>query len=112
MRQGELFDIDIEVGQPDSAPPFDGETYDPDRDGQRLGRQLAAVSNLMADGQWRTLSEIAEAVRGESGRASEASCSARLRDLRKPKFGAHTVDRRNAGDGLWEYRVVVPGATQ
>jgi hypothetical protein len=78
---------------------FDGETYDKDRDGDRLRAQLAAVRNLMANGSWFTLAQIA-AFTGHP----EASVSARLRDLRKPKFGGWTVERRYAGDGVWEYR--------
>jgi hypothetical protein len=82
---------------------FDGETYDPELDKARLGVQVRAVRALMLDGEWRTLAEIAGLVH-----APEASVSARLRDLRKPRFGAMTVERRRRGEGqrgLWEYRV-------
>lgn len=79
---------------------FDGETYEEGRDGKRLSRQLLAVRSLMADGEWRTLGEIAARVG-----CSEASASARLRDLRKTKFGAMTVDRSSRGRGLFAYRV-------
>jgi hypothetical protein len=81
--------------------PFDGETYEPARDHVRLARQLAGVRALMADGRWRTLPEIARHVEG-----SEAALSARLRDLRKRKFGGRTVERRYLAGGLFEYRVV------
>jgi len=37
----------------------------------------------------------------------EASVSARLRDLRKEKFGGHVVERRAVKRGLFEYRVIV-----
>jgi hypothetical protein len=80
---------------------FDGKTYDPVRDGHRLRMQLNRVWMLMMDGQWRTLEEIALACRG-----SEAAVSARLRDFRKTKFGAHTVERRYLSNGLWQYRVI------
>ena len=83
---------------------FDGDTFDQQHDGKRLGTLLESVRRLMADSEWRTLSEI----RKKIGRGSEASLSARLRDLRKPKFGGLTVERRRRGDpslGLWEYRV-------
>lgn len=82
-------------------PHFDGETYDPERDHDRLGMQLRAVCEFMLDGRWRTLGEISLALR----RYPEASISARLRDLRKPRFGGWTVERRYAGGGIWEYRV-------
>lgn len=69
-------------------------------DGERLGRQLVAVRDCMADGQWRTLREISQATG-----APEASASARLRELR---HDGHTVERRRRGDpraGIWEYWV-------
>ena len=85
-----------------TQPPlfdFDGRTYDPGRDRERLSGMLARVATTMADGQWHTLRELATATGG-----SEAAVSARLRDLRKPRFGGHTVDRQHVGNGLWEYR--------
>lgn len=82
---------------------FDGSTYNFMRDGERLSSQLVRVRSLMADGNWRTLAEIAE---GSS--ASEAAASARLRDLRKGRFGGFRVDRRYLERGLWQYRVLPP----
>lgn len=86
-----------------TAPTFDGETFDAARDGDRLRCQLHAVRTLMADGRWRTLATIA----AECGYPENSipGISARLRDLRKPKFGAFTVERRYLHDGLWQYRV-------
>lgn len=81
----------------------DGETFDRDADGRRLNAQTQRVFDLMRDGTWRTLAEIAKAT-GDP----EASISARLRDLRKEKFGGHAVERRRRGEvkrGLWEYRL-------
>lgn len=69
-------------------------------DHSRLGEQFRRVRDLMADGAWRTLAQISEAVG-----APEASVSARLRDLRKPEHGSRTVERRSRGRGLYEYRV-------
>jgi hypothetical protein len=83
---------------------FDGETFDSVLDTVRLSRQAQLVFDLMRDGQWRTLSEITNAI----GCGSEAGVSARLRDFRKPKFGAFVVDRRRRGDGengLFEYQL-------
>jgi len=85
---------------------FDGETYNPALDYDRLKKQLGRVFNLMADGKWRTLGEIAAALADP-----EASVSARLRDLRKPKFGNYKVPRRRRGSvkaGLWEYCLLSP----
>lgn len=81
-------------------PAFDGATYDAERDHVRLKGQLGRVYNLMKDGRWRLLCEI-NLWAGDS----EASVSARLRDLRKPKFGSHTVERRHVEGGLWQYRL-------
>lgn len=80
---------------------FDGETFDLDRDGERLTGQLDRVRNLMRDGRWRTLAEIAARVDG-----SETAVSARLRDLRKPRFGSYTVEREYIRQGVWRYRVL------
>ncbi len=85
-----------------ALPDFDGETYDRARDHQRLTGEMAVVFRLMEDGDWRTLHEISAQTL-----APEASVSARLRDLRKAKFGGHTVERRYVTAGLWEYRLEV-----
>jgi len=83
---------------------FDVQTFDAQRDGPRLASQLDRVTSLMRDGRWRTLGEIAQSVEG-----SEPAVSARLRDLRKPRFGGWTVERRYVAGGLWEYRVIAAG---
>jgi DNA-binding IclR family transcriptional regulator len=82
---------------------FDGQTFESDRDGERLTRQLEKVRDLMTDGSWRTLEEI----HAQTG-APPASVSARLRDLRKAKFGAFTVERKHLRRGLFCYRVLRP----
>lgn len=87
-----------------SLPHFNGPEYAPEHDQVRLTNQLERVKALMADGAWRTLSEI-EAVTGDP----HASISAQLRHLRKPRFGSYFVDKRPRGDrqnGLYEYRVM------
>jgi hypothetical protein len=85
-----------------TGPP-DGErsggTYDSSRDKDRLNRQARMVWLVMADGEWHTLSGIA----ARTGQP-EASISARLRDLRKRRFGSHIIARRYVADGLHEYR--------
>ncbi len=87
-----------------STIEFDGDTIDQDRDGPRLHRQLNLVFNLMKDGRARTLDAIARQT-GEP----EASVSARLRDLRKPRFGGHTVKRKHIAQGVHEYQLEVGG---
>lgn len=83
--------------------------YSPKFDAARLKGQRERVYNLMKDGQWRTLPEIAEACRP----GTETSISACLRTFRRPieKGGLNLrVDKRRRGDlhsGLWEYKVIV-----
>ncbi len=82
-------------------PLFDGFTINKNLDDIRLKGLLHRVYRLMDDHRWRTLSEIQKEVGG-----SEAGVSARLRDLRKEKFGSHIVNRRRRGEGkkgLHEY---------
>lgn len=83
-------------------PHRDGITYDHARDARRLAGQHARVFALMKDGRWRSLSAIAAATKDP-----EASISARLRDFRKDRFGAHGIERRRVGEGLHEYRLVL-----
>ena len=80
---------------------FDGATYVAERDGERLGRQVRRIRELMLDGGWWTLSLLAE-----HAECSEASASARIRDLRKVRFGGYTIDRRYVRRGLYEYQLV------
>lgn len=69
---------------------------------------------IMEDGQWRTLRELAQAMRDEFGKAgSDSGISAKLRDLRKRKYGLRTVESRrttrpdqDASDDVWEYRLL------
>jgi hypothetical protein len=84
---------------------FDGSTFDSSLDGERLTKQLEHVRKLMADQIWRTLLEI-EAITG----FPQASISARLRDLRKDRFGSYRVERRRRAGPvmIWEYRVLSP----
>lgn len=84
--------------------PFDGVTFEPEFDTDRLTGQLGRVYHLMKDRQWRTLEEIQIEVSG-----SQAGISARLRDLRKARFGGFEVERQRRGDpkqGLFEYRLL------
>jgi hypothetical protein len=103
------FSLAVDAGQSSQKPqgvvesPYrDGATYRHERYGKRLHRQHNRVLAFMRDGQWHSLSAIAEAT-GDP----EASVSARLRDLRKPRFGSYQVERRYVERGLFEYRVPV-----
>lgn len=82
---------------------FDGATV-LQIDTPRLAGQLAKVFELMRDGRFRTLAQIAS-VAG----CLETSVSARLRDLRKARFGSHAVVSRQV-EGVplvYEYRLIV-----
>lgn len=81
---------------------FDGETFDADLDQGRLGQQMLDVLAVIRDGRWHSLAEISQ----QTGHP-EASVSARLRDLRKARFGGHRVERRRSGAqaGTHEYRI-------
>ena len=82
-------------------PLFSGATYQP-QDKARLKRQLDDVRRVMLAGGWHTLENISR----ETGHP-QASVSARLRDLRKLKFGAYTIERRSVSGkrGLFEYHI-------
>ena len=67
---------------------FDGLTYDKEQDEVRLTTLFDKVLELMLDGHWRTLNEIAFQVGGQV-----QSVSARLRDARKRKFCGNQVER-------------------
>jgi hypothetical protein len=83
-----------------------GETFDKKADGERLGSQQRRVEELMLDGEWRSLHEIAVALRKLYGvHFPEASISARLRDLRRAGYTVER-ERKSAKSGLWLYRTV------
>lgn len=82
---------------------FYGDTIDPKIDGPRLLTALERIRDGMADGKWRTLKAVAAL-----GFCSEAGASARLRDLRRPKWGSHAIESRRVHGGLWEYRDNTP----
>jgi hypothetical protein len=117
MKQHILFDAYAPELAPDYVAPapsplpsgtvgasFDGGTYVPERDARRLRRLLVRVFDLMSDGRPRTLREITMLCGG-----TEASVSARLRDFRKLRHGAHRVEHTCLGHGLWSYRLIPSG---
>jgi len=85
---------------------YNGAEYDPALDNKRLDKQLGRVYRCMIDGNWRTLQEIAW-ITGDP----QASISAQLRHLRKPRFGSYRVNKRrrgNPGGGVFEYQLQQP----
>lgn len=104
MTQPELFFYSKDGIQ---AIRFNGSDYSPKHDNVRLTKQIKRVFDLMKDGKFRTLGEI-ESITGDP----QASLSAQLRNLRKDRFGAHTVNKQIRGDrkyGLYEYKLIVNG---
>lgn len=79
---------------------FDGADYKHERDSERLTGQIKRVFDLMRDEKFRSLSEISF-LTGDG----EASISAQLRNLRKPRFGGHEINKRYLGDGLYVYQL-------
>lgn len=87
-----------------SSITFDGVTILP-VDVPRLANQIGKVFELMRDGRYRTLDQIA--VKCD---CLQTSAGARLRDLRKPRFGSHDVVSRRVADSeevLYEYKLIV-----
>jgi len=82
---------------------FNGPDYIPERDDARLSEQMRTIRDLMIDGAWRTLGEIAKACA-----APEASVSAQLRHLRKERFGSYTVNKEYVSNGLYRYQLLAP----
>lgn len=70
-----------------------------------MNKQLKRVFELMQDGAARTLDEIANALG-----ISESSAGARLRDLRKPRFGGYTVKREKLATSRNVYTYAVTDA--
>lgn len=81
---------------------FDGETYDHGQDGERLTGQLGRVFDAVRGGRWLTLGGLATITTG-----SEGGVAARLRDLRKERFGGWNIERKRSPlfPGLWLYRL-------
>ncbi len=89
MKNGDIFE-----------PHFDGPEYEPDRDFNRLSKQHERIRDLMLDGRWRTVAQIASTT-GDP----ENSTQAQLRHLRKPRFGGYIVAKKREDGGLYLYHV-------
>jgi len=77
---------------------FNGSNYVPVRDTTRLTSQLDRIYDKIKDGNWYTLADLCD--------APEASVSAQLRHLRKPRFGSHKIEKEYLGTGLYRYRLL------
>ena len=102
----EELDALFEASAPPTAIAFDGATYVAERDAERLLAASRRVHALILErpSQWYSPPEI-EAVLNAEGMLIQ-DVTARIRDLRKPKWGRHAVTSRvRAGhSGTWEYR--------
>lgn len=81
---------------------FGGQTFDPKRDTIRLTKQKKVLFDIMKGGAWFTLRELED----KTGYLA-TSLAARIRDFRKPQFGAHTVERKYVDAGLHKYRLIL-----
>ena len=72
------------------------------------------VRMAFREGEWLTPYELQRSILDRYGhRMSDASVTARMRDLRKTKFGGYTVDRRpREGTRSFEYRLKRPTPQQ
>lgn len=89
---------------------FDGDTIVPERDNTRLHPQLVAVLSkfLHEANQWLMLPFIIMDVQRMTGtNAGAAAITARIRDLRKAKFGGYHIESRYVTRGVWAYRMVI-----
>ena len=79
---------------------FDGADYDHIRDYTRLEGQIFDIYLSIKDERWYTLAQI------ERGTGHpQASISAQLRNLRKPRFGGFVIKREHVKGGLYRYRI-------
>ena len=85
---------------------FDGSDIVDARDRPRLAGQLRRIFAYMKDGNWYTLRSIAEGTK-----CPEASASAQIRNLKKKRFGEHTIKKQHIGNGVWLYRLIVNTTT-
>jgi DNA-binding NarL/FixJ family response regulator len=85
----------------EDLPLFDGAVIDHKVDQKPLEKQLKAIYNLMQDGVYRSLSDIATKLN-----IGESSVSAQLRNLRKERYGGFEVQKTRV-DRLWLYRLAL-----
>ena len=109
---GTLFDQAAVATKVEAKAEFDGQTFEDKLDGPRLTLQLERVREYMLAifPAWKTLDEISEELEKlYEQKFPPQSISARLRDLRKEKFGSYIVKKKRREDkehnGIWEYLV-------
>ena len=65
------------------------------------------VLDILRAGDWWMPHELCANIKGWHGlMVSDSSITARLRDLRKPSYGAHVIEKRiREGSRAYEYRL-------
>ena len=77
---------------------------------QKQHRDVLAVKKAMRKLGWATIRVIRMNAADSIGFLAPQTISARIRDLRKAEHGSHDVQRRYAGNGEWEYKIMRKGA--
>lgn len=83
-------------------PTFDGESFDKDKDQARLTSNIVKVRQFMSDGEWHTAHDIRRGI----GASPDTAILERVRDLRKERFGAFSIESKRREGGTWCYRMV------
>ena len=78
---------------------------DPDAP-RRIPRQQSVVLRALSDGYWWTIPQLEDFARFHGVPATPQGLSARIRDLRKERWGGHTVERECIGSGVFRYRLI------
>lgn len=106
MSQSQIT-LDFDAPLPENIERFDGETFEPERDGERLSAQLVRVREVMVRGRWCTIPGLQRYLERKHYpvKFPQQSISARIRDLRKERFGRYTVERVYSIRGIWKYRI-------
>lgn len=71
-----------------------------------IGHTREAVRRILSDGLWRSSYDVQHELAALGIHASESSVTARIRDLRKARYGGLTIECKPERAGRWVYRVV------
>jgi hypothetical protein len=75
---------------------------------KRKATVLSKVHQIMLGGSWTTPLQLQQVLKFNGMYASDSAVTARIRDLRKKKYGSHEIEKRPlaSDSSQWEYRVV------
>ena len=87
---------------------IDQPTLFDERPAPTVGTLNSIVLEIIKDGRWRTPYELCSIIlRDHKVMISDSSLTARLRDLRKGKYGNYDVEKQpRIGSRAYEYRLV------